>query len=148
MEQHHDGQLLVHGTNGFHHGLRLDLVVHDGVVERTVGFHIFDGRAGGLRQGMEGADLVDDVVRQFRRRHVDEAPPESRKVAVARVCSRGDTGGRCHLAGRSDSAWVAGMEPAGNIHAGNRGANGCVVSEGPVAEGFSDVAVQIYDGHF
>ena len=146
----HDGigqsqqrQVRIHGEDGVDDGLRLRGMPGDGVVQRAVRLHVAHPRAGGRGQRLHGTDLVDHIVGQFSGLHVNETPAETGQVAVPGVRAHAHPAGGRGRAGAADGAGVAGVEPAGHVHAGHRRDDGPVVSEGVAAERFADVAVQI-----
>ena len=98
------------------------------------------GRSG---QRVEGTDLVQDVVGQLDRVHLDEPTPEPGEVAVAHL--RPDHHALAHRgdAREAQRGRVAGVETARHVGAGHLAQHGLVVAEGPAAEGLADVTVEV-----
>ena len=144
--QGEQGQGRVVAPDRLDHGGRLDRVAGDPVVEGAVRLHVADPAAGGLGEGLEGAELVEHVGGELVGRHVDLAPPEADQVGV------GDLGADGHPAldrrpNRAvDRRRVARVEPAGHVRAGHHLEEGGIVAEGPAAVPLAEVRVQVQVG--
>ena len=94
-------------------------------------------------EGVERADLVDDVGAQLVAGHVHRPAAEPGQVAVA------DLGADPHIARGRDRAdpqhrdRVTGVEAAGHVRAGDHVEQGVVVAEGPDAEALAEIGVEI-----
>ena len=90
-------------------GLGVRLVVDDRVVEGPVRLDVAHLSPVGPGQGLEAADLVEDVVGQFGGGTVQEPAPEARQVPVSHVGADDDAGGDGVPArpgdGRGSPAW-------------------------------------------
>ncbi len=137
------GQRAARQSHPGHDGTGLVVVVDGAVVERAVRLDVGDGGPGGLGEDPERADLVRHLGGQFAGRDVHGAPSEARQVAV------GDLGPDPHPALRGEVAdathhrGVARVEAAGDVGAGDDGEQGVVVGEGPAAEAFTEICVEV-----
>src|SRR5205814_830850 len=82
-----------------------------GVVQRAVRFQVSDLISGRAREGVERAELIDDVGRQLRGRDIDPAATEAREVAIADLSADPDAAGHRLLAYPSHDRRIPGMEP-------------------------------------
>ena len=100
----------------------------------------------GLRQGRQGADLVEHVVAHHvdRESHGDAA--EAAQIPVAGVRSDGGAGfaGGAHRP--ADARGIAGVEAAGHVGGAHQPEQGGIVAQLPAPERLAEVAVQV-DGH-
>ena len=96
---------------------------------------------------LQRADLIDDVGEQILGRDVDEAPAESGQVAVAHLCSDAHPGLGGQSAYPHQAGWIARVEPAGHVGAGDDSEHGVVIAKPPDAEALAQVGVDVDTGH-
>jgi hypothetical protein len=138
------GRRRTRGRADHRRGLRR--VRHHGVVERAVRLDVRHARACDPRQGLERADLVGDGIGELAGIHVDEAPTEAGEIGVADLRPDRDPALGRVLAAAAQRGRVAGVEPAGDVGAGDVLEHGDVVAELPPAEGLPEVAVEVDAG--
>ncbi len=105
--------------------------------------HVPDTVAGRSGEGVERADLVQDVVGEVVGGVVDAAAAEAGQVAVADLGSDADVPGHRRLADPAHDGRVAGVEAAGDVGTGDQGQERFVVAEGPAAESLAQICVKV-----
>ncbi len=98
---------------------------------------------GGLGEDPQRPDLVGDLGRQLVARHVHGAAAEAGQIAVGDLGPDPDAAFGGEVADAAHHRGVAGVEAAGDVGAGHDGEQGVVVGEGPAAEAFTEVCVEV-----
>ena len=119
-------------------------MVHDRVVQRAVRLDVSDGRARHATEAVEGADLVDDIVGQLPRRHVDEPATEPGQVAVGDLGPDDDSVLDRTRARPAQGGGVTGVEAAGHVGRRDEREHGVVVAQHPPPERLAQVGVEVH----
>lgn len=96
-----------------------------------------------MREALQGADLIDHVGGQVLGRDVDVAPAEAGQVAVGDLRADADTASGRGAARSQQPGWIAGVEAACHIGAGDQLQHLLVVAETPDPETLPEVGVQV-----
>ena len=143
----HQHQVQVGVVHGGGHGTG-KLRVHGGaVVQLAVRLHVVHARAGGMAEGLQRADLVQDVVVGLVGRHGDVAAAEALQVGIARVGAHGHARVGGELDGAAHDRRVAGVHAARHVDAGNQRDDLIVKPERVSPEAFPQVGVEIDARH-
>src|SRR5699024_7863644 len=137
---------VVDGSDGGDDDLRLRLIADDRIVETAVGLDVGDFAADARGQSDQRPDLVFDLGLQGRCRNVEGAPAEAFVVVVSRVGADDDTALDGGIDGGVDALGVAGMEPAGDVGAGDQAEHGRIVADDTVRDVLSEVRVEVDSG--
>lgn len=141
-----EGKGRIEFAHGGDNGVRELRIRRGGVVQRTVRLHIANAITGRAGEGFQTAELVERLIPEFLRGDRHGATAETGQIAVADV--RADAypllDGQC--AGAAHDRRVPGVEPAGDVRAGDHVQHGGVITHVIGAEALTQVAVQV-DGH-
>ena len=143
-----DHQLPVHGLDRACDRVGGRRILRCPIGKRAMGLHVGDAMAGQGRHAHGGAQLIGDQTLDLARRISHGTAPEPLKVGIAGMGADGDT----RLLGRSErlghDLGIPGMEAAGDIDAGDDAQHGAIVAHAPIAEAFSQIAIQIDRRHW
>src|SRR5690625_3477536 len=81
---------------------------------------VVQGNTGGLAKGLQGTNLVEHVGADFLRRGIHYPPPEANQVGERRMRADSDALFRQRMDRALHRPRIAGVEPAGNIGAGDK----------------------------
>ncbi len=143
LRQPQQRQCRVVPADRLHHRVGLLGVRGHRVVQRTVRLDVAHRGAGDPGEPVERGDLVDDVVGEVVRIHVDEAAPEPGQVAIAHLGPDRHPALGGPLGDPPQHRRVPRVEPAGDVRAAHDVQQRLVVAQRPGTEALAQVAVEI-----